>query len=96
MRAYGGSGAWVALRQDRVVPLTVMAAGQADRLRAARLTYGEAGWTAGTLPAGYHHLWRSAVIGSGAQVFTSAADALLGWQVHLRACARFTPGGAAC
>jgi uncharacterized protein (UPF0548 family) len=68
-----------------VMPLVVMAAGQAGRLRAAGLTYREAGQTAGVLPPGYHHLRRSAVIGSGAQVFTAAAAALFSWQAHLRA-----------
>jgi uncharacterized protein (UPF0548 family) len=67
------------------MPLTVMAAGLADRLRNAGLTYSDVGRTAGALPPGYHHQRRSAVIGSGAQVFTDAASAVLGWQAHLRA-----------
>jgi uncharacterized protein (UPF0548 family) len=47
------------------MPLTVMAAKMADQLRDAELTYSEAGSTASVLPPGYHHLRRSAVIGSG-------------------------------
>jgi uncharacterized protein (UPF0548 family) len=67
------------------MPVTVMAAGRAQRLREAELTYGEVGQTARRPPSGYHHLRRSAVIGSGTQLFTRAADALLSWQAHLRA-----------
>jgi uncharacterized protein (UPF0548 family) len=70
---------------DQSVPLTMMTAALADRLRAADLTYPEAGATAGVLPPGYHHLRRTVVIGSGAKAFTAAADALAGWQVHARA-----------
>jgi uncharacterized protein (UPF0548 family) len=66
------------------MPLTVMAAEVADRLRGAELTYREAGRTAGVLPPGYHHLRRSGPIGSGPQTFAGAASALLSWQVHLR------------
>jgi uncharacterized protein (UPF0548 family) len=62
-----------------------MPAALADRLRAEDLTYAEAGATAGVLPSGYHHVRCSAVIGSGALVFTAAADALARWQVHARA-----------
>jgi uncharacterized protein (UPF0548 family) len=57
----------------------------ARQLRDAGLTYGEAGQTAGVLPPGYHHLRRSAVIGSGAGEFAGAAHALFSWQAHLRA-----------
>ena len=67
------------------MPVTVMPATLAVRLRAADLTYAEAGATAGVLPPGYHHLRRTVGIGSGAQVFTAAAGALAGWQVHARA-----------
>ena len=67
------------------MPVTSMPAALANRLREADLTYPEAGATAGLLPAGYHHLRRAVVIGSGAQAFTAAADALAGWQVHSRA-----------
>jgi uncharacterized protein (UPF0548 family) len=67
------------------MPVTVMPAALADRLRAADLTYAEAGATAGVLPPGYHHLRRTVVIGSGGQAFTTAADALAGWLVQARA-----------
>jgi uncharacterized protein (UPF0548 family) len=65
--------------------LTALDPGAARRLREAELTYREAGQTAGALPPGYHHLRRSAVIGSGAEVFAGAANALISWQAHLRA-----------
>jgi uncharacterized protein (UPF0548 family) len=79
-RARGG------YRHDRVMPeVTTMPAALASRLRAAELTYSEAGQTAGALPPGYHHLHRSVVIGSGAEAFADAAHALLTWRMHLRA-----------
>jgi uncharacterized protein (UPF0548 family) len=67
------------------MPLNVMAAELADRLRDAELTNREIGQTAGMLPPGYHHLRRGAVIGAGARVFTDAVAALFSWQAHLRA-----------
>jgi uncharacterized protein (UPF0548 family) len=70
---------------DRVMPLTALDPRVARRLREAELTYREAGQTAGALPPGYDHLRRSAVIGSGAEVFAGAANALISWQAHLRA-----------
>jgi uncharacterized protein (UPF0548 family) len=54
------------------------------RLRAAELTYDQVGATSGALPAGYHHLVRRVVIGTGDARFDAASDALLGWQMHLR------------
>ena len=57
----------------------------ADLLRKTDLTYPEAGATAGLLPPGYHHPRRTVTIGYGTQTFTTAADALAGWQVHARA-----------
>ena len=62
-----------------------MAAELADRLRNAELTYREVGQTAGMIPRGYHQVRRSVAAGSGAQVFSDAAHARLGWQAHLRA-----------
>jgi uncharacterized protein (UPF0548 family) len=56
-----------------------------ERLVDAPLTYSEVGATAGTLPAGYHHVQRSEVIGRGSSFFTDAADALMSWQMHTRA-----------
>jgi uncharacterized protein (UPF0548 family) len=49
------------------------------------LTYAEVGATAGTLPAGYHHVRRSEIIGHRHAVFADAAHALMTWQVHSRA-----------
>ena len=43
------------------------------------LTYAEVGATAGPLPAGYHHVHESAVIGHGRRRFEEAADALMRW-----------------
>ena len=55
------------------------------------LTYSEVGATAGTLPAGYHHVRRSKVIGHGRGVFTDAANALMTWQMHSRAGLQVVP-----
>ncbi|MBM7279428.1 DUF1990 domain-containing protein [Gordonia rubripertincta] len=49
------------------------------------LTYREVGATAGELPAGYHHLRRSRVIGAGEECFFTAADRILNWDMHRRA-----------
>jgi uncharacterized protein (UPF0548 family) len=70
---------------DRLMPLAVMGAEAAARLTAAELTYREVGQTAGILPPGYRHLRSSAAIGTGADAFTAAAGAVLGWQAHLGA-----------
>jgi uncharacterized protein (UPF0548 family) len=43
------------------------------------LTYAEVGATAGPLPAGYHHMQRSAVIGRGRRRFDEAAAAGMRW-----------------
>ena len=43
------------------------------------LTYSEVGATAATLPAGYHHVQKSAVIGRGRQRFEDAAGAGMRW-----------------
>jgi uncharacterized protein (UPF0548 family) len=50
-----------------------------DDLATLSLTYTEVGATAGPPPEGYHHLHRSAVIGSGRPRFTQAGDAVLRW-----------------
>jgi len=76
------------------MPLTALEPGVASRLRAAELNYREAGQTAGALPPGYSHLRRSAVIGSGAEVFSSAANALISWQAHLLAALRVAASAA--
>ncbi|HVB45020.1 MAG TPA: DUF1990 domain-containing protein [Streptosporangiaceae bacterium] len=67
------------------MPLVTMGAEAAGRLAAAGLTYREVGQTAGVLPPGYRHLRSSAVLGAGADAFTAAVAALLGWQAHLGA-----------
>jgi uncharacterized protein (UPF0548 family) len=48
-------------------------------LSALPLTYSEVGATAGPLPAGYHHVQKSAVIGRGRQRFEDAATAAMRW-----------------
>jgi uncharacterized protein (UPF0548 family) len=48
-------------------------------LAALPLTYSEVGATAGPLPAGYHHLQKSAVIGRGRGRFDDAADTGMRW-----------------
>jgi uncharacterized protein (UPF0548 family) len=48
-------------------------------LAALSLTYSEVGATAGPLPAGYHHVQKSAVIGRGRHRFEQAADAGMAW-----------------
>ncbi|MCT7659601.1 DUF1990 domain-containing protein [Mycobacterium deserti] len=48
-------------------------------LTALPLTYPEVGATAGPLPAGYHHVRKSAVIGYGRSRFSEAAAAGMRW-----------------
>jgi uncharacterized protein (UPF0548 family) len=48
-------------------------------LAALPLTYAEVGGTAGPLPAGYHHVQKSAVIGRGRRRFEEAADKGMRW-----------------
>ena len=48
-------------------------------LAALPLTYSDVGATAGPLPAGYHHVHKSAVIGRGRQRFEQAATAGMRW-----------------
>lgn len=48
-------------------------------LAALPLTYAEVGGTAGPLPAGYHHVQKSAVIGRGRRRFEDAAEAGMRW-----------------
>jgi len=67
------------------MPVTVMAAAMAERLRDVPLTYAPAGQTAGVLPPGYRHIRTRAVLGCGGAVFTAATTALLTWQAHLQA-----------
>jgi uncharacterized protein (UPF0548 family) len=76
------------------VPVEAMSAEMASRLASAELTYQDVGGTGGALPAGYHHLLRSRVIGAGEAVFAGAAADLFSWQVHLRAGLRVTASAA--
>ncbi|BBY91352.1 hypothetical protein MGALJ_10210 [Mycobacterium gallinarum] len=48
-------------------------------LPALPLTYSEVGATAGPLPAGYHHVQKTAVIGRGRQRFDDAAARGMRW-----------------
>lgn len=48
-------------------------------LAALPLTYREVGATAGTLPDGYHHVRKSAVIGRGRPRFEQAAAKVMQW-----------------
>ncbi|MCV7170120.1 DUF1990 domain-containing protein [Mycobacterium manitobense] len=48
-------------------------------LAGLKLTYDEVGATAGPLPAGYHHVEESAVIGRGRQRFEEAGAAVMRW-----------------
>ena len=48
-------------------------------LAALPLTYREVGATAGPLPAGYHHMHKSAAIGSGPRRFEDAAAVVMRW-----------------
>ena len=50
-----------------------------DDLAGRPLTYAEVGATAGDLPAGYHHLRKSSVIGHGRERFEQAATAGMRW-----------------
>jgi uncharacterized protein (UPF0548 family) len=61
-----------------------------EELSVAPLTYPEVGATAGTMPAGYDHVRRSAIIGHGRERFEAAADALFAWRMHERAGLRVT------
>jgi uncharacterized protein (UPF0548 family) len=48
-------------------------------LAGLELTYDEVGATAGPLPAGYHHVEESAVIGRGRRRFEEAGAAVMRW-----------------
>jgi uncharacterized protein (UPF0548 family) len=50
-----------------------------SELAALPLTYAEVGATAGPLPAGYHHVKKSAVISQGRRRFEGAAEAGMRW-----------------
>jgi Domain of unknown function (DUF1990) len=73
------------IRHDQPVGLIMLPIDTRDRLAQAELTYREAGRTAGTLPAGYHRLTQRVPIGHGQQLLTDAGNAVLRWQVQIRA-----------
>lgn len=55
-------------------------------LRDLPFTYSERGWTAWSQPPpGYHAVQRSAILGTGVELFERAATALMSWQMHRRA-----------
>jgi uncharacterized protein (UPF0548 family) len=60
-------------------------------LAALPLTYSEVGATAGPLPAGYHHVQKSAVIGRGRHRFEEAAAAGMRWGMLRGAGVRVEP-----
>ncbi|MCJ0976487.1 DUF1990 domain-containing protein [Rhodococcus sp. ARC_M12] len=53
-----------------------------SKYRAASFNYADVGATRDTLPAGYHYVAKSRVIGSGVEDFVAAADALMRWDMH--------------
>lgn len=55
-----------------------------SRYRTASFNYADVGATRGAAPAGYHHLERSRIIGSGLEDFVAAADVLMQWDMHRR------------
>ena len=63
-------------------PSDVEASELLQSLAATSHTYAEVGASAGDLPAGYHHLDRSLVVGRGDDDFQRAADGLREWQAH--------------
>ena len=63
-------------------------------LRAADLTYDHVGRTSGVLPSGYHHLNMRMIVGLGTARFADAAQALFGWQMHLRSGVRVSTSSA--
>jgi uncharacterized protein (UPF0548 family) len=54
------------------------------RYRSPELTYAPVGATSGDLPPGYGHTRRRVRIGTGADAFGRAADAVLTWEMHRR------------
>jgi uncharacterized protein (UPF0548 family) len=59
----------------------------------ARFTYDAVGATAhpGELPAGYHHVRATRVLGRGDQAFAAAVDGIRRWQLHRRQGYRVAP-----
>lgn len=46
------------------------------------LNYSAEGRTKGPMPAGYHHITRSKLLGRGREVFDAAAHRLFAWEMH--------------
>lgn len=67
---------------------------QTALLAAAELTYPEVGATRTALPAGYHHVRREAVLGTGSGCFLRATEQLFSWQLQRRAGVRVVPSAA--
>jgi uncharacterized protein (UPF0548 family) len=61
------------------------------RLTEAPFTYPEVGATRGALPAGYHHVNRSARVGTGRARFEQAAQRVMRWEMLRGAGIRVTP-----
>lgn len=55
------------------------------RLRAEEFTYSEVGETTGVTPTGYRHVRLRTQLGSGRDHFDVAREAMLSWQIQLRA-----------
>lgn len=53
-----------------------------SKYRTASFNYSDVGATKGPLPADYHHVERSQVIGTGLDDFVAASDALMRWDMH--------------
>ena len=66
------------------------AADGSEQDRSLPFTYAEVGATADRLPAGYHHIRESAVIGHGRKRFESAASRVMQWGMQRGAGARVT------
>jgi uncharacterized protein (UPF0548 family) len=67
-----------------------------EQLAAAPFTYPEVGATRdGALPAGYHHVERSAVVGHGREAFDRAAAAVFRWTAQRAAGLRIQASGPA-
>jgi len=69
------------MRSDpHAIPTPTLYRGRMDEV-----TYAEVGATAGELPADYHHVRATRIIGHGAEVFARAADDLLAGEAQRRA-----------
>ena len=64
------------------MPMRALPEGKVASLQGQRYTYAPVGRSRGELPAGFHHLRRTRVVGCGEPAFVAAAHALLSWQVQ--------------